>query len=86
MLQEEEYFNDPEDETFEPTGNEGVNASRQYADVEAIVIWPRSQRWKVVTNNDTSKMCACIYKACEEGFPVSEPKHECIRKAEELIP
>ena len=86
LLQEEEYFNDPEDETFEPTGNEGVNASRQYADVEAIVIWPRSQRWKVVTNNDTSKMCACIYKACEEGFPVSEPKHECIRKAEELIP
>jgi hypothetical protein len=86
MLQEEEYFNDPEDETFEPTGNEGVNASRQYADVEVIVIWPRSQRWKVETNNDTSKMCAYVYKACEEGFPVSEPKHECIRKAEELIP
>lgn len=82
----DEYFEDPHPETFEPTGNEGVNAERQYADVEAIVIWPRSQRWRVVTNNDSSKMCEYLYKACQEDGPDSEPKEECMAKAELLIP
>ena len=48
----EDYWEDkdPADETFEPTGNEGVHAERQYADEDAIVVWPRSQRWIIVTN------------------------------------
>lgn len=76
---------DPE-ETFEPTGNEGVNAERQYADADAIVVWPRSQRWSIVTDNDTTKMCNYLLKACTKGATDSEPKEECIRKAKMLIP
>lgn len=72
----ESFFEDkePEDETFEPTGNEGVNAERQYADSQAIVVWPRSQRWKIVTNNDTSRMVQYLSKACEKGTNDSEPR------------
>ena len=75
-----------DDETFEPTGNEGCHAERQYADSEAIVIWPRSQRWVITTNNDTSQMCEYLRRACEEDGPDSEPKKECIKKAKTLIP
>ena len=84
----EDFFQDlePEDESFEPTGNAGIQAERQYADTEAIVVWPRSKRWAIVTNNDTSRMCSYLLKACSKGTPDSEPKDECLQKAKSLIP
>jgi hypothetical protein len=84
----ENFFEDmePDDETFEPTGNAGVQAERQYADTEAIVVWPRSKRWMIVTNNNTSRMCSYLVKACSKGTPDSEPKDECMQKAKSLIP
>lgn len=84
----EDYFQDlePDDETFEPTGNEGIHAERQYADTEAIVVWPRSKRWMIVTNNDTSRMCSYLVKACSKGTSDSEPLDECLQKAKSLIP
>lgn len=77
---------DPEDESFEPTGNAGIEAERQYADTEAIVIWPRSKRWMTVTDNDTSSMCSYLLKACSKGTSDSEPIEECVQKAKILIP
>lgn len=47
---------DPEDENFEPTGNAGVQADRQYSDEDAIVVWPKSRGWEVITDGDISKM------------------------------
>jgi hypothetical protein len=84
----EDFFADlePDDETFEPTGNEGIHAERQYADTVAIVVWPRSKRWMIVTNNDTSKMCSYLLKACSKGTSDSEPIDECLQKAKSLIP
>mmetsp|Transcript_14252 Transcript_14252/g.30354 ORF Transcript_14252/g.30354 Transcript_14252/m.30354 type:complete len:821 (+) Transcript_14252:234-2696(+) len=84
----EDYFEDqePKDESFEATGNAGVEAERQYEDAEAIVIWPRSQRWKIVTQNDTSKMCQYLLEACKEGTTNSEPREQCIEKAIIILP
>uniref|UniRef100_A0A7S3VEI6 Uncharacterized protein n=1 Tax=Chaetoceros debilis TaxID=122233 RepID=A0A7S3VEI6_9STRA len=82
-----DYFEgqEPTNETFEPTGNAGVEAERQYDDAGAIIIWPRSQRWRIVTRNDTSKMCDYVLKACKEGTPDSEPRQECIEKANTIL-
>ena len=84
----EDFFEDlePDDETFEPTGNEGINAERQYADSEAIVVWPRSKRWMIVTNNNISRMCSYLLKACSKGTSDSEPISECFQKAKSIIP
>ena len=49
------------------------------------MIWPRSQRWIITTNNNTSRMCEYLRNACEEGGPNSEGKKECIKKAKTLI-
>ncbi|KAL7496125.1 hypothetical protein ACHAWT_005551 [Skeletonema menzelii] len=83
-----DFFEDlePENESFEPTGNAGIEAERQYADTEAIVVWPRSKRWVAVTNNDTSRMCSYLLKACSKGTSDSEPIDECVQKAKSLIP
>ncbi|KAL7548481.1 hypothetical protein ACHAWF_011759 [Thalassiosira exigua] len=77
---------EPDKETFEPTGNEGVSAERQYADSEAIVVWPRSRRWKIVTGDNVSRMCDYLVNACREGTDDSEPREECIRKAKLIYP
>lgn len=83
----EDYFEDqePANESFEPTGNAGVEASRQYADAEAIVIWPRTERWKIVTRNTPSRMVDYLYKACDDNTPDSESKEECIKKATMIL-
>jgi hypothetical protein len=83
----EDFYEDKDCETtYEPTGNEGVTAERQYEDEDAIVVWPRSQRWTVVTNNELSKMLAYLQKACTPGTLDSEPKAHCIAKAQTVIP
>ena len=82
----EDFYEDKEgEETFEPTGNEGVNAERQYDDENAIVVWPRSQRWRIVTNNDVNKMCDYLLKACTAGTADSESKSNCATKAKAVI-
>lgn len=55
---------DPEDENFEPTGNAGVQADRQYSDEDAIVVWPKSRGWEVITDGDISKMIAYYEEHC----------------------
>ena len=84
----EDYFEDqePKNESFEPTGNAGIEAERQYEDAEAIVIWPRSQRWRILTRNDPNRMCDYLIKACQKGTPDSEPREECIKKANMILP
>ncbi len=47
---------DPDNETFEPTGNGGIHAERQYSDENAIVVWPKSRGWEILTGGDTLKM------------------------------
>jgi len=55
---------DPEDENFEPAGNAGVQADRQYSDEDAIVVWPKSRGWEVITDGDISKMIAYYEEHC----------------------
>jgi len=40
----------------------------------------------IVADNDTSKMCKYLVKACAEESPDSEPKGELIRKIKTVIP
>ena len=53
---------DPEDENFEPTGNAGVQAERQYSDEDAIVVWPKSRGWEVLSGGDVSEMLSYYSK------------------------
>lgn len=46
----------PDDETYEPTDNEGIHAERQYSDENAIVVWSKAKGWEVLTGRDTLKM------------------------------
>jgi hypothetical protein len=75
----EDFFEgkDPDDETFEPTGNAGIAAERQYRDEDAIVVWPRSSTWIVVTGNRLEKMISYLMLACSTG---SESMAECKAK------
>eukprot|EP00501_MAST-03F_sp_TOSAG23-6_P002356 GSMAST32.ASY1.ANO1.2461.1 assembled CDS len=73
-------------EEFEPTGNEGVNAERQYTDKEAIVVWPRSQRWIVLANNKVDRMIELLSGEIsalsdDEIEQKSEAATSCISKA-----
>ncbi len=72
----ESYFDDKDhiDETYDSTGDGCADATREYANAQAIVVWPRKYRWKVVTNNDVSRMVKYLSKACEEGTVDSEPR------------
>ena len=66
MIPPDYYENNNDyEETFEPTGNEGTNAERTYTDREAIVLWPRSQRWLIVTDNNLSRMVQFLTKAIQ---------------------
>lgn len=78
----EDYWDekDCEGETFEPTGNEGVNAERQYSDQDAIVVWPRSQSWVVLADNNLTRMCNLLLESCS-----TESKAECKIKARTCI-
>lgn len=53
---------DPEEENFEPTGNAGVQAERQYSDEDAIVVWPKSRGWEVISDGNVSKMISYYSK------------------------
>ena len=73
ISQEEEvlpegYFDDlePADETFEPTGNEGVQAERTYDTQSCIVIWPRSARWIVTTDGNVDAMADYLLDATKK--------------------
>jgi predicted 2-oxoglutarate/Fe(II)-dependent dioxygenase YbiX len=80
MIPEDFYEDKDADESFKPTGNEGVNAERQYADENAIVVWPRSRRWEILAGNDPGRMCDYLLGACK-----SEPTSECKGKAKAII-
>ena len=84
-----EYYGnqEPESETFEPSSrlNRG-DGERQYTDADVIVIWPRSHRWKIATNNEPSRMCKYLLKACEESGPNSDPREDFIRRIDSVIP
>ena len=66
LVPEDFYEGKEAEEEFEPTGNEGVTAERQYDDEYAIVIWPRSCRWEVLTDNDISKMIEYVKEHSDE--------------------
>ena len=81
----EDYFEDKDsNETFSGNDMDGPLGSRQYSDASAIVIFPRSQRWAIATNNNASRMCDYLMKAVAEGA-AKETNEECIKKAESLI-
>ena len=82
MIPPDYYENNNDyEETFEPTGNEGTNAERTYTDREAIVLWPRSQRWLIVTDNNLSRMVQFLTKAIQPGHRDSESLELCLSKA-----
>ena len=67
----EDYLDNAEliDETFEPTGNEGVNAEREYSDKGAIVVFPKSQRWATLADYDGNKMSKTLLSHCSGSHP-----------------
>ena len=50
-----------------------MNAERQYSDEDAIVVWPRSQRWVALAGNNVERMIDVLLKSCEQN---SEPEME----------
>jgi len=82
----------PADETFEPTGNEGVNAERQYSNEDAIVIWPRSRRWEVLAGGNVEKMIEYVseesLESMKEKAPIIAQKvaSQCVVCVSKLVP
>ena len=87
MLEDHFDGEEPTCMNFEPHDydDDCITATREYEDERAIVIWPRSRRWALTTNNDTSKMCKYLLRACEEGTLDSESKEECNKKLETVM-
>ena len=50
------------------------------------LIWPRCERWNVVTNGDTSMMCKYLLNECEEGASDHKSKEQCMKQVEMVIP